>query len=104
MVPIYINEDNIVELSGVTDALTGEYVNDATVMYDLKDADGNIISNLSNVVMDYVTGTNGVYRGVIPSTTDISEKRIYYVEITAIAGVRDAFRRIKCEGLYRGTT
>lgn len=104
MLGLYILEDNVVEMNGLTDAITGEYINDATVTFSLKDASDNVVSSLSGVSMAYVTDSNGIYRGTIPDTADISDGRIYYVEITAVAGDRNGFRRIKCEGLYRETT
>jgi len=107
---LFIGEDNIifwgdrhVPYSGLYDNSTESFVNDATVTATLKDSAGSAVSGASNISLSYVSGTNGVYEGVLEDGVSLTENSTYYLEITATASNdRVGFRRIKYTAAYHG--
>lgn len=107
---LYIGQDNVVYAgsryikdSGVYDTVTETFLNDATVTFTLKDSSNVAVSGASGVSMSYVTGTRGVYEGVLEDGVSLTAGSTYYLEITATgSGDRVGFRRIQYEAEYRG--
>lgn len=101
---IYIGEDHNVEWEGARDLNAGTYLNSATVTYELKDSDGDV---LDSGTLDYVASSNGDYLGVIQSTVtdDLAENTVnnpfYYVEVTLSQGNYNGFRRLRFKARYR---
>jgi hypothetical protein len=93
-----ISADNTVEWDGMTDP-AGAFLNAATVTCEVKDESGSIIA--TGITLAYVSASDGIYRGTIPSTTSLTEKQTYYVEVTAVEGTDNGFRRIKERAEYR---
>lgn len=100
---IYINEDNQVTWDAMKLASSGEFVNDATVTYALKDNAGTGVSGGTGT-LDYVSGSDGNYSAIIDKTvtTLLSEGAAYYLELTATSGSADGFRRIRYVATYQG--
>ena len=98
---ISIGSDNIVRLDALTNASSGDYINNATVSFTLKDSTGTVI--LSNQTMSYVAASNGRYEGTVPNgtTTTMSQNTQYTIEITATSGSLVLFRRLSCIAKYR---
>jgi hypothetical protein len=109
---LYIGEDNIVfwgdrhvPNSGLYDNNLEQFVNNATVTFTLKDSSNVAVSGATGVSMSYVTGTKGVYEGVLEDGVSLTEGATYYLEITATAsGDRVGFRRIVYIACYHGAT
>lgn len=109
---LYIGQDNIVfwgdrnvPKSGLYDNNLEQYINDATVTFTLKDSGGSAVSGASGISMSYVTGTKGVYEGVLEDGVSLTENSTYYLEITATAsGDRVGFRRIQYVAVYQGVS
>ncbi len=106
---LFIGEDNIVfwgdrriPMSGLYDNNLEQFVNDATVTFVLKDSAGASVSGASGT-MSYVTGSKGVYEGVLEDGVSLTENSTYYLEVTATAsGDRIGFRRIPYTAQYHG--
>lgn len=108
---LYIGEDNIVfwgdrhlPKSGLYDNNTESFVNDATVTFALKDSANAAVSGASGTC-SYVTGTEGVYEGVLEDAVALTENDTYYLEITAAAsGDRVGLRRLRYVAVYHGAS
>ncbi len=107
---LYIGEDNIVfwgdrhvPNSGLYDNSLEQFINNATVVFTLKDSGSAAVSGATSVAMSYVTGTKGVYEGTLEDGVSLTENATYYLEITATAsGDRVGFRRIQFLAVYHG--
>lgn len=89
---IYRLNDNVLELSGLKDAVIGTFLNAATVTVTLKDQDGvNVPSTGSPsitypITMDYVASSDGIYRATIQDSLDVNPNDTVIAEVTANAG------------------
>ena len=109
---LFIGEDNLVfwgdrriPMSGLYDNNLEQFINDATVTFTLKDSAGSAVSGASGISMSYVTGSKGVYEGVLEDGVSLTAGSTYYLEITATAsGDRVGFRRIPYTAAYHGAT
>src|SRR6266481_40142 len=100
---ISIGSDNIVRLDALTNASSGAYINNATVTFTLKDATGAVVGGLAGVSMPYVAASNGRYEGTIPNGTSLALNAFYTIEVTAIAGALQIFRKLSCIAKYRSS-
>jgi len=99
MLIFYKNNDNLIRWDGVARASDGTYVNDATVTYVLKDSDEVI---LATGTLPYVAGSNRRYQGVVDRTVALGDiDDVLWLELTAVSGTLDGFRRIQCRVVYR---
>jgi hypothetical protein len=88
MMSVYISNTNILEVRGLQEAISGDYVSNATVAVTVVDECGSAISGVSwPVSMQYVAGTTGDYRAVISNAAIFSPGKFYFAEISANAGV-----------------
>lgn len=72
--PIYINSDNLLFVRGVQNALTNEFINDATVELTLLDSAGDEISGQTwPLALVYQTGSDGAYYGTVEDTIDVED-------------------------------
>ena len=98
----WIDSDNLVKLTNLHDALTGNAINDATVSAVFKDAAG---STLAEFDLTYVTDSNGDYAGEIPNDVGMAEGSSYTLTVTAVNG--DDFKLVQRKTLeaayYPGT-
>lgn len=79
----------------------GNYINDGTCTWYLEDDDGDTIATGD---MEYVTSSNGNYRGVIAgSITDgLENLGFYFVKSVFDGGTdEDAVRRLSCQAKYQ---
>jgi hypothetical protein len=84
-------------------AATESYVNDATVTFTLVDSDGSNVAGAINVAMPYVAGSNGRYQGTLDSTVNLgSPGDEFDLEITAVSGALNGFRKVRCRADYKG--
>lgn len=99
---LYVSNTNEVQLIGLQNESTKAYINDATVTFTLKDADGNVVENLLDQAMAYVTASNGCYKGSIADTVVLQVGHRYFVEVTATkSGVGVGFWRVATTAGYR---
>lgn len=101
---VYWGDPNIPG-SGLYDAYSGCFVNNATVTFTLKDSGGSAVSGASSVSMSYIAGTRGCYVGVLEDGVSLTADATYYLEITATAsGDRVGFRRLTYTATYHGVS
>jgi hypothetical protein len=93
-----INTDAKVVLSGLKDD-AGAYIEDAAVVGTMKDENGNVVANATNLNFEYV-GANGVYSVIIPSNADILPERTYTFFITAVKAARKALLKMTRQAAY----
>lgn len=83
---LYIGNDCEIELYGLADA-RGSYQNDATVEVTLKTLSGVNVSGQSwPLTLAYVAGSDGVYRGVLQDTIDVSVNDALRAHVDVSAG------------------
>jgi hypothetical protein len=84
---IYYGNDNILEARELTNAASGDYVNDATVTVTLETADGvEVTGDTWPKAMGYVSGSDGKYRATLLDTLTITVGTKYVAKISANAG------------------
>jgi hypothetical protein len=66
-VMIYPNNDQVHTLTGLQDVLTDLYQDTATVTMTLFDQLGNPVAGLTNITLNYVSGSNGDYNAAVPA-------------------------------------
>ena len=99
MLVFFQSNDNLIRWDGMTRASDGAFVNDATVTWSLKDSDG---VELDSGTLTYVSGSNGRYQGVQQSSVNIGSKDdVVFLEVTAVSGTLDGFRRVQGVVLFR---
>lgn len=82
---LVIGATNTIELTGLQNTSTGDYIRDADVKASLYDQLGVPVAGAQNIPMTYVLGTDGkdtLYRGAIPSDVPLQQVP-YTVVITA---------------------
>jgi len=99
-IAIYVGSDNRIELTGLRDPDDDSYVNDATVTALLKDSTDTSTISGSSITLTYVTGSDGDYRGSIPSSVSLTAGTAYYARITATSSGRDVLIRKSCSAQY----
>ena len=100
--PLYIGNDSIVELTGLYDQLTGNYVNNASVQCTVFDANGGALANVGwPIALNYLAASNGVYQGIIPATIQLAEASGYRAQVIATSGSTTAEWDIPVLGQYR---
>ncbi len=88
---VFVNNDNAVTISGLTDACDGTFQNAATVEFTVTDKDGVDVTfdNTSDSwprSMPYIVGSNGSYCGVIPIEAQLTAGQKYIAVVTANEG------------------
>ena len=84
---LYLNNDNTLEVAGLQNAVTGQYINDATVEVTLRDADGDEVAGQNwPLTLSYVTDSDGIYRGTLEDDLELTARADYTAEITVDAG------------------
>ena len=84
---IYYGNDMLLELTDLTNNETGSHVNTATVTVTLtNDADTSVAGDTWPKTMDYVAGSDGVYRTTLLDTLTLTRDARYLAKISANAG------------------
>ena len=82
--PGFVGNTNRLELLGLQDSLTADYIDDATVTVTIKDKANVNLTGLSwPQSMSYVTGSDGDYRIILPDNLGWVANMEYYATITA---------------------
>ncbi len=83
---LYLQSDNLLEVTGLQNAATETYINNATVTVTLADASGTAVSGQSwPATLPYVNGSNGDYRATLEDTLSLSENSTYVARVTVLA-------------------
>lgn len=84
---LLVNNDNILEVDGLKNELTGADLNAATVTVTLKDAAGvNVAGDTWPKTMAYVTGSHGTYRATLLYSMPLTDGARYNAVISANGG------------------
>ena len=84
---LLIGNDQLITVVGLKDEITGEFINDAAVEVTLKDRSGNEVAGQSwPFTLDYVTDTDGDYRGILEDGLALQPNKLYTVIIDVDAG------------------
>lgn len=99
---LYVDTDNNVSLTGLNND-DGSYVNNATVRATVYEANGSTeVSGQSwPVTLNYQSGTDGNYSGVIDDAASLVDGAYYWVEITAEHGATKSTWRNLEQASYR---
>ena len=84
---LYVGNDMILEVEGLTDEASGEVVNDAGVnatLYTLAGAE--VAGQVWPIAMPYVAETSGIYRATLADTLALVPNQRYRARIVADAG------------------
>ena len=84
MIEFYLDNDNLLSVTGLKNASSGSYMNDAVVTATLKDNAGTLVTGQTfPTTLSYMADTNGNYQATLQDTLNIIESTIYTAEITA---------------------
>jgi len=84
---VYIENDNLIQLTGLQDAATSVYVNNATVTVTVTDRKGVNVSGQSwPLTLSYVASSNGNYEGTLEDGLVLSIGQKYEAKVVADAG------------------
>lgn len=98
----YIGSDNLVQIVGLYNVLTGAYVNTATIVGQLYDSADTAVDDPITFTADGA-GT-GNYNGTLPATVtaELTEGAYYYLEITITSGDNQLIVRYNRKASYKG--
>jgi hypothetical protein len=102
---LHIGEDNTIRWDGLhrndVPAEHDDYfVNDATITWELKDAAAAVVADGD---LEYVPSSDGDYGGTLEKAqVTLVERSRYTLELTAVAGGFDGFRKIPCVAMHHG--
>ena len=82
----YLSTDNAVWVRGLTDAVTGGYVNDATITGNLYNENDEIVANGADISLSYVADSDGDYLGHIPDNAAMTEGERYRFRCVVVSG------------------
>jgi hypothetical protein len=81
---LLIGNDHTVTVTGLHDAITGDYINTATVTVTITDKRGNVVTGQSMpLTLAYIADSNGNYQGNLEDGLNLTEDR-YLVEVQAV--------------------
>ncbi len=108
---LYIGQDNVVywgsleiPSSGLYDAVTGSYVNDATITFQLYESDGETTVSDGSGSCSYVADSQGLYRGVLEDGVSLTSGVSYFMEwLATCSGGRVGRRRVSYVAGYQGS-
>ena len=84
---LLIANDQVIDVIGLQDAVTGQYLNEKTVVVTITDKNGNQVAGQSwPTTLEYVPASNGDYRGNLSNDMVLVRTRQYFVTIDADAG------------------
>lgn len=95
---LYDGNSNIIKLNGLQNAEAETYINTATVTVTLVDLSGNPISGETwPLTMDYVSGSNGNYKGILTSGLSLTSGQEVIAQISADGGAElDGYWEVHC--------
>lgn len=84
---IYLGNDNVLEVTDLTNEVTGDMISSATVTVTLTDESGvTVVGDTFPKTMEYVAGSNGVYRTTLIDTLTLARNARYIAKISANGG------------------
>lgn len=83
MADLFIENDNNIVVRGLRVAATGVYVSDASLTANVSDQNGSLVSGATSISVTFVSGSSGEYRGLIPSTVQLTAGTRYKIVVVA---------------------
>ena len=84
---LYRGNDLLLELTGLKNAATGDFINNAAVTCTLYDSsDAEVAGQIWPSTMSYVTASNGDYRCTLDDSLELTPGAFYVVVIEVDAG------------------
>lgn len=84
---LYDNNDMVLEVSGLMNEVSGDFLNSATVTVSLADSDGNpVAGNAWPLALEYVAASDGIYRVTLADTLDLAPNARYVADLIADGG------------------
>lgn len=100
MILLSIGSDNLVEVDGLKNEKTDQYVNDATITMVLRDSAMEIISGEEALSFSYVQSSDGRYYGTLPNSIVLTSGSRYFLELTCTSEGSVRFDLIPCRAQY----
>ena len=100
----WIDSDNLVTFDGLTNRLSGAYINDATVSGQVTDKAGAAVGGA--VTLNYVAASDGQYKGTIPkaSMAGVTEGNHYIFTIIVTKGTSTSTVKVVLRAGYKTYT
>jgi hypothetical protein len=84
---VFVGNTMLLELQDLTSEIDDATIDDATVEVTVKDMDGAEVSGVVwPLAMDYVAGSNGLYRAVLDAGLPLVAKKRYIATVDADGG------------------
>lgn len=87
---VYVENTNLLQIRGVKDALTNQFISDADIEFTVKDAEGAEVAGQTWPTTmnpdDSTDDIGGNYHGILEHTLEIEAGLVYYAHIDADAG------------------
>lgn len=98
----YYKNDMIIEVNGLKNAISGAYVNDATVTVTMVDSAGSsVVGETWPLSVGYVGGTDGIYRATLQDSLTLTVGNLYTAKVTAVGGGYQAYWETPLMVTYR---
>lgn len=87
MVDVYIYNDNLIEVTGLMNEESGEYINDADVSVKIVTLVGAEVGGETwPLVLSYVADSDGNYRATLSDSIAFTRNSAYVAQVTADGG------------------
>lgn len=83
---IYIDNTGVVELDELKNSITDEFINDASVTATIQLNGVDVEGQAWPLALDYVTASDGKYRGLSSADLVLLKDRTYSAIVEAVAG------------------
>lgn len=98
---LYPENTTVIEMDGLQDEVSGAYILDATVTATLIDCNGTPDPILKDIVLAFITASNGNYQGVVPNTFNAALGSGYTLQVKAVTSGIQAFWSFPAQVLLR---
>jgi hypothetical protein len=80
------NNDNLLQVLGLKNSLTGLVISDAVITANVLDSTNTLVSGVTwPLTLNYISGTSGIYRVVLPASLNLISGKFYTINITAVS-------------------
>ena len=94
-----VGSATLIEWDQVSNAITGQYVNSATVSFRVLTEAG--VEFVASTSMPYVSASDGRYCGTLPHDAGIELDVNYWLEISTTVGGSTSKPRVRAKGVYQ---
>jgi len=83
---LYENNDTVVEISGLQNGITKQYINNGSASFVVQKDGIDVTGQAFPVTMIYAPNTRGVYRGMLSAAADVAEGDIVDIIVSVTGG------------------